>query len=118
MNRVWAIRLARQAESDLEEILRWTAMRFGAAQAEYYAVTVVSAIEALHGGPHIAGVRLRNEIGENVATLHVARQGRKGRHFVVFRVADANMIEVLRLLHDSMDLPRHVAVKMEQASKK
>ena len=44
-------------------------------------------------------------------TLHVARKGRKGRHFVVFRVArdpDHDVIEVLRLLHDSMDLQRHL----------
>ena len=43
-------------------------------------------------------------------TLHVARKGRKGPHFVVFRVAPSRseqVIDVLRLLHDSMDLPRH-----------
>jgi len=44
-------------------------------------------------------------------TLHVARHGRRGRHFVVFRVgreSDHGVIEVLRLLHDSMDLQRHL----------
>ncbi|NBU77128.1 MAG: type II toxin-antitoxin system RelE/ParE family toxin, partial [Planctomycetes bacterium] len=39
--------------------------------------------------------------------LHVARQGRAGRHFVVFRAAGSD-IDVLRLLHESMDLPRHL----------
>lgn len=111
MKRVWRVRLARQAESDLEEILRWTAKRFGTAQAEQYAVVLVSAMTALHDGPEIVGARMRDEIGANVGTLHVARRGRKGRHFVVFRVADANVIEVLRLLHDSMDLNRRVAVE-------
>jgi toxin ParE1/3/4 len=44
--------------------------------------------------------------------LHVARQGRSGRHFVVFRVGDSggqNAIDVLRILHDSMDVKRHLA---------
>lgn len=44
-------------------------------------------------------------------TLHVARQGRKGRHFMVFRVGrkpGREVIEGLRLLHDSMDLQQHL----------
>jgi toxin ParE1/3/4 len=44
--------------------------------------------------------------------MHVTRNGRKGRHFVLFRAdADADavsrQIDVLRILHDSMDLARH-----------
>ena len=38
-----------------------------------------------------------------------ARHGRKGRHFVVFRSSAPYQIEVLRLLHDSMDLACHRA---------
>jgi toxin ParE1/3/4 len=34
--------------------------------------------------------------------------GRKGRHLVVFRMADAQAIDVIRLLHDSMDLAKHL----------
>jgi len=105
---MWRIRLARQAEADMSDILQWTARHFGPAQAEHYAQTVIAAIEALGGGPDMAGVRMRSDIAPNVRTLHVARHGRKGRHFVVFRVADAHAIEVLRVLHDSMDLARHI----------
>lgn len=47
------------------------------------------------------------DIAPGIRTLHVARQGRKGRHLVMFRVAPERVIEVLRLLHDSMDLSRH-----------
>jgi toxin ParE1/3/4 len=54
-------------------------------------------------------VRWHPELGETVATLHVARQGRKGRHLLVFRVsASERVVEVLRILHDSMDLSRHL----------
>lgn len=34
--------------------------------------------------------------------------GRKGRHLVVFRFADGQVIDVIRLLHDSMDLAKHL----------
>ena len=40
-----------------------------------------------------------------------SRNGRKGRHFVLFRINKIkahNVIDVLRLLHDSMDLERHL----------
>lgn len=65
------------------------------------------AIEALEGGPDVLGARVRDDIQPGIRTLHVARQGRAGRHFVVFRVV-GSYIDVLRLLHDSMDLPRHL----------
>lgn len=42
--------------------------------------------EALNDGPEILGSKTRDEIGMGIRTLHVARYGRKGRHFVMFRV--------------------------------
>lgn len=108
MNRTWRVRLTQQAESDFLDISRWTAENFGALQTEFYAETVMLAIEALNGGPEILGTKARDEIARGLRTLHVARQGRKGRHFVLFRTAEGQIVEVLRLLHDSMDLERHV----------
>lgn len=69
------------------------------------------AMEALTAGPRIVGARERSEAAEGLLTLHVARGGRKGRHFVLYRAGsgtEATLIEVLRLLHDSMDLRRHL----------
>ena len=80
-------------------------------QARTYADTLSAALKALSTGPAIPGVKERTGIGTNIRTLHVAREGRKGRHFVVFRVGNMkgrNVIDVLRLLHDSMDLGRHL----------
>ena len=114
MRRTWRVRLTRQAESDFLEISRWTAENFGALQTEFYAETVTLAIEALRGGPEVVGTKARDEIARGVRTLHVARHGRKGRHFVVFRAAEGQIVEVLRLLHDSMDLARHVPTADDQ----
>ena len=109
MTAVWTVRLADQAELDLLEITLWTVESFGDRQAEEYAETLTLAIEALHDGPSILGVKRRDDIDSGIHTLHVARTGRKGRHFVVFKSAvQPNTIEVLRLLHDSMNLARHV----------
>lgn len=116
MKQRWTIRLAEAAGQDYQAILRWTVENFGRAQARTYAKTLNSALQDLAQGPDVIGARLREDIGPDIHTLHVARNGRKGRHFVVFRISpspDASIIEVLRLLHDSMDLPRHLTAANE-----
>lgn len=108
MSKIWKIRLGRQAELDYADILRWTTKHFSKVQAQAYSETVSQAIEALTDGPEILGSKQRDEIELGIRTLHVARLGRKGRHIVVFRVDGTQTIDVLRLLHESMDLPRHL----------
>lgn len=108
MSLVWQVRLAERAELDFFEIIAWTVENFGAHQAESYAETLTLAVESLHDGPGILGAKAREDLGPGIRTLHVAREGRRGRHFVVFREAEGQVIDVLRLLHDSMDLARHV----------
>jgi toxin ParE1/3/4 len=108
MSPVWAVRLAEKAEHDLLEALVWTIDQFGALQADEYLETLTLALEALTDGPNIVGSKVRDDIGLGIRTLHVARLGRKGRHLVVFRMADGQTIDVIRLLHDSMDLAKHL----------
>ena len=104
--------MSASAEADYRQILRWTVDNFGSMRARTYADTLTCAIKALNTGAEIIGVKRRSEIGTNIRTLHVARNGRKGRHFVMFRVIRAqgkNIVDVLRLLHDSMDLEHQLS---------
>ena len=107
-----AVRLTATAEADIREILRWTLAQFGEAPARAYAETLSAALGSLTAGPAIMGARERHDIAKGLYTLHVARKGRRGRHFVMYRVGHEHgrdVIEVLRLLHDAMDFPRHLA---------
>ena len=107
----WAIRLAAAAFADLDDIVDWTADRFGESQARSYAALLNDAILALAGGPTAPGVRARPEIGRDLFTLHAGRGTSRARHLILFRVrqrGDGAFIEVLRVLHDAMDLTRHV----------
>jgi toxin ParE1/3/4 len=103
----WTVRLSNAAEADYDEILRWTVGQFGAAQAASYADLLAATLARLEGGPGILGARRRSEIGAGLRTLHV---GRRGRHIILFRVGSEadRTIDVLRILHDAMDLARHV----------
>ncbi len=109
--RSWTVHLTAAAEADFEEILRWTVNHFGDAQARIYAETLSAALNDLATGPSAIGVKKRDDILKGLFTLHVASKGRRGRHFIMFRVGntpDRNVIEVLRLLHDAMDLQQHL----------
>jgi len=108
MSQIWQVRLSDQAELDLIAISHWTAENFGPHPAEQYVETLLLAIDALGDGPRPLEARVRSELGAGVHTLQVTRQGRKGRHFVVYRVIDEKVLDVLRVLHDSMDLVRHL----------
>jgi toxin ParE1/3/4 len=105
--RRWRVRLSAQAERDFASILQWTAESFGARQASTYQTTIVRSIRELALGPDTPGARKRDDIGNDVRTLHVARHGRRGRHLLLYRVV-GRRIEIGRILHDSMDLRRHL----------
>jgi len=104
----WRVRLGAVAERDFTDIIAWTVERFGPRQARDYRVTLLAAVKALEQGPELLGSRSREEIGADIRTLHVSRAGRRGRHFILSRVDHGVVIEVVRILHDTMDLARHL----------
>ena len=106
--RRWRVRLSAAAEVDFANILNSMAYNFGARQSRVYRDTLLRAIGELAGGPDAAGSKARNEIMSGLRTLHVARRGRRGSHFLMYRVAPNSTIEIVRILHDRMDLQRHV----------
>ncbi len=107
MNNFWRVQLTEMAEVDLISIKIWTTEKFGAPQAAKYLEVIVSALEDLMTGPEPVGSKSREDIGPKIRTLHVQRKGNKGRHLLVFKEARNQTIEILRLLHDSMDLTHH-----------
>lgn len=106
--RRWRVRLGAAAEVDFANILKWTTQNFGARQSRVYRDTLLQVIGELADGPNVAGSKARDEIMGGLRTLHVARRGRRGSHFLMYRVAAKSTIEIVRILHDRMDLRRHV----------
>ncbi|MGY3615954.1 toxin ParE1/3/4 [Bradyrhizobium sp. USDA 10063] len=104
----WRVHLGATAEVDFANILKWTTENFGARQSRVYRDTLVQAIGELADGPDVAGSQARDEIMPGLRTLHVARRGRRGSHFLMYRVGPKSTIEIVRILHDRMDLQRHV----------
>ena len=106
--RKWRVRLGAAAELDFANIVKWTTETFGARQSRVYQKTLVQAIGELAEGPDVAGSKARDEIMPDLRTVHVARHGRRRSHFLMYRVAPKTTIEIVRILHDRMDLRRHL----------
>lgn len=106
--RRWRIRLGAAAEVDFANILKWTTETFGPRQSRVYRDVLVQAIGELADGPDVVDSRARDEIMSGLRTLHVARRGRRGSHFLMYRAAPDSTIEIVRILHDRMDLQRHI----------
>ena len=79
---------------------------------------LAQAIIDVAADPSRPGCHMRPEIAANSRTYHlrhsrdrVARRAdrvHKPRHFLLFRFADDGAVEIGRVLHDSMDLTRHL----------
>ncbi len=108
----WRVRLGAAAELDFANILKWTAEKFGRGQVRVYRDTLLQTIAELAEGPDVVGSKARDEIMKGLRTLHVARHGRRGRHFLLYRV-NKGTIEIARILHDAMELGRHLPSSAE-----
>lgn len=106
----WQPRLTDKAERDLKDIVRWTRETFGNQQASIYREVVLKAMRVLENGPEPIGSRPREDLSPGLRMLHVTRGSARGRHFLLFSVSKTEpmQIDVLRILHDTMDFARHL----------
>ena len=96
MTQYW---LTPAAKSDLKAIWTYTEDQWGAVQADRYMSELAAGIEMLAESPEMGRIR------EDIRSCY--RSFRLGKHVVFYR-AVATGIEVARILHQSMDIPRHL----------
>ncbi len=102
--KAWTPKLSHEAERDYANIIAWTVETFGSRQAQRYRALFKEAHARLAQDPFAAPARMREDLGAGYRVLHLSRPG---RHFPVYRVEEARVV-IVRILHDSMDLSRHL----------
>jgi toxin ParE1/3/4 len=102
------LRLSNRAVQDIEEILRFTLTHFGEYKYTAYAQLIADALSEIAADPNGPRSKRRPEIHPDVLTIHLSRRGNRARHFILYRVVNDKYIEVARLLHDSMEVRRHL----------
>jgi len=110
--------IAPQARSDIVSILAWTERHFGPQTVKPYGRLIKTAIQEVAADPELPGSTGRPEICDNCRTYHLffsrekAGRGsdriRNPRHFLVYRVTANDAVEIGRVLHDSMELEKHL----------
>jgi toxin ParE1/3/4 len=106
----WQIRIGNVAEKDFLSILKYTRDSFGVAQALIYKELLLKTLSLLEYGPNVIGSKSREEILPNLRSLHVSRNGQRGRHIIFFTAQKNNTIDVIRILHDAMDLAKNITL--------
>ena len=91
--------LSPAAQADLEDIWDYTVRRWGETQAEDYTRNIQAACEALSEGTMIS--RSAEEIRAGYRKVTV------GSHVMFFRM-QSDVVEIIRILHQSMDVERHL----------
>ncbi|RUI22455.1 type II toxin-antitoxin system RelE/ParE family toxin [Pseudomonas aeruginosa] len=109
-------RISHDAQADIVDILRFTHNRFGDATRRRYQALIGAALEAVATAPQQVGSISREELGAGLRSIHLVycrsmpNVGKvvRPRHVVFYRVATDQVLEVVRVLHDSMDLDQHL----------
>jgi toxin ParE1/3/4 len=104
----WQIRIGNVAEKDFLTILKYTRNNFGVPQALIYKELLLKTLSLLAYGPNVIGSKSREEILPNLRSLHVSRNGQRGRHIIFYIATQNNIIEIIRILHDAMDLAKNI----------
>jgi len=115
---VRVLRVAVHAEEDIVSILAWSLDEFGAAACRRYEALLAAAFESLSTNAERFGSIARPEFGAAIRTYHLrfsrdeARtvEGivHRPRHLLVYRAVGEWAIDIVRVLHDGMELERHL----------
>ena len=103
------LHISKAAIRDMEQILQYTRHNFGELKCEQYKQLIREALRDIARNPTAFPAKHRPELGESVFTFHLTRPGKRVRHLFGYRVTRSGCAEISRLLHDSMDLGKHLS---------
>jgi plasmid stabilization system protein ParE len=93
------------AKADIREILRTTRAQFGPLQVPKYRALIAEARKNLRDNPGLG--HHREGLPPGWRLFHISQRGRPARHFFLYMVDHTqSRVDVLRVLHDAMDIPR------------
>ena len=112
------VRLSKQADSDIFDILTRTYAAFGDDAVLRYELLIVTALSDLAVANRRYGAVIRPELGIGVYSYHLRHSRdrarhlsgivRRPRHFILYRHVLPELIGVGRILHDAMEVDRHL----------
>jgi toxin ParE1/3/4 len=106
-------RISNAARADIVDILRLSQTQFGDHARQRYQALIFTVLHALAGTPYRIGSHDRDELAPGLSSYHLIHSRQQAnphgtvkspRHIVFYGVANGDVIEVVRLLHDAMEV--------------
>jgi len=115
MNRP-VVRIAAQAQIDIADTLRFTKVRLGEAVRGRFQDLLQATFQSLVEDPEHNESTSRDNLSPGLRSLHLAfnalemTDGRmiRPRHVVFYRTGVDQVVEILRVLHDAMEVAQHL----------
>ena len=92
------------AQADISDIWDYSYDRWGADQADIYVLAIHGACEAL--ATTVANGQLGGQSAEHIRLNY--RKQIVGSHLLFFRCSSAGVVDVVRILHQRMDVAAHL----------
>lgn len=112
------VRLTGSARADIIDILERSEAEFGTDARVRYERLIAAALRDLSEAAERQGSAARPELGADLRTWHLrgSRERARGpdgtvrrpRHLLLYTIIDDRIVAVLRVLHDAMELHRHL----------
>ena len=112
------LRLSRDAEQDILEILAHSEENFGDVARRRYEALLFVAMNDIATDPERLGSWPRPEIADSIRSYHLVQSRnrvpsgiglvQRPRHFLLYRIAQPERVGVGRVLHERMDVLRHI----------
>jgi toxin ParE1/3/4 len=113
-----AYRVSAAAAQDITQLLAYTQDRFGDTARRCYEALLVAALRDIASDPERLGSVARPELGTDIRSYHLRHSTRRARtlngvvrqprHFLLYRTTRPDLIGIGRVLHDGMELERHL----------
>ena len=115
---IYQVEIARAAEQDIAAVLDFSFEQFGERARLRYEALIAAALEDLRTEPLRPASQDRQTIHIGVRSYHLRHSRMRGaneygevrapRHLFLYDVPQTGLVRILRLLHDSMELERHL----------
>ena len=110
------VRISPQACTDIADTLRFTQVRLGESVRNRYQDLLQTTIHSIAEQPTLLGSKMRDELSPGLRSLHLSfnvlemTDGRviRPRHIVFYRAGTDQIVEILRVLHDAMEVAQNL----------
>lgn len=110
------LRISALAASDIVDTLRFTEVRLGLSAKTQYCNQLLATLHSLAEEPEHVSSSIRDELLPGLRSLHLSfnklimDDGRiiSPRHILFYRTGPDQAVEIIRVLHDAMEIAQHL----------